>query len=255
MALLSRASSLTLPLLIALGAATSTLLSSPARALTADQVNPVYLSANDESQSGLDAPVGNSPASFAYYFDTTSDKHANALGLFTVNDWTPQAGGTSFDVILYQWAYDGTSTTFSELTRTTFNQADTASYVTKSNYYWLPIQSEKLERSDLDPNAGYVVTAVGNFSTASGLPYFYGGSGIFAPGFVYDGNGLNIDSADNPDYAGTFPDPYLVGEVAGQPTFGYFNANVSYVVPGPLPVVGAGVALGWSRRLRRRLSA
>ena len=52
------------------------------------------------------------------------------------------------------------------------------------------------------------------------------------------------------------------GAPAGQPPFALLD-NVQIVefgsppspVPGPLPVLGAGAALAWSRKLRRRISA
>jgi hypothetical protein len=34
---------------------------------------------------------------------------------------------------------------------------------------------------------------------------------------------------------------------------GIFGANFSEAVPGPLPLVGAAAAFGWSRRLRKRV--
>ena len=228
-------------------------------ALTTADVNPVYLSANDEAQSGLTPPASLLPGSFAFYFDTTEDKTVNALGFFTVSDWITSSGPDSFDVVLYKWMFDGmVDTTFTPLAMTTFVRSDANSYLTRNNYYWLPIAPLTLPRSDLDANTeGYVVTAIGDFSAASGLPYFFGGTGSFADGFLFNGNGLNIDSPPLPDPANLyslFPAPLQQGvDINGNPIYGYFSANVSYVVPGPLPLMGAGVAFGWSRRLRRRL--
>jgi uncharacterized repeat protein (TIGR03803 family) len=83
---------------------------------------------------------------------------------------------------------------------------------------------------------------------------------LAAPGITFQGsfNGTNgrnpvsaLTAAGNGLYYGTT----RFGGANGGGTIFAFDSGVrsSNPVPGPLPLMGAGAAFGWSRRLRRRI--
>lgn len=235
------------------------LLASPAMALTAEEVNPIYQTNFTEDQG---ISPGQNPGSYAYYFDTKRpNKIINALGFAVFDDWTPfnYPQGSTYDI--YIWKYVGDSTgdvVFTPLLANpiTFDVNNTSIYVFKDGFYWIPTKKINLGSETFsDPLTGFAVSAVGDFgSEVTGLPILLNGSGSFAPQFAWDGSGLNGPGSyfypEFPlplDYEGLFPTD----------RYGYFNANASFdssqAVPGPLPVIGAAAAFGWSRRLRWRL--
>ena len=68
------------------------------------------------------------------------------------------------------------------------------------------------------------------------------------------GNGAIPYAALTPSGTGTFYGTATGGGVDGLGTIFEFNpGNDSAAVPGPLPLLGAGAAFGWSRQLRRRV--
>jgi hypothetical protein len=233
---------------------TGVALASPAEALQASQINPVYQSAYDETVSGLDTvPDSTSPATYAYYFETKKDHtKINALGLPIALNWA--ALSPSYTVNLYKvtWGTNTSNAVYTPLATTNFTSSLASSYISKDNYYWIPINPVDLGGASIsDSNLTFAIGAVGDYSDTNGIGILTDGSGEFDPNFAWDGSGMNIASSalygDFPlpiDYVGL--DPYT--------TFGYFNANVSFEkVPGPLPLVGAGLAFGWSRRLKTRM--
>ncbi|QVL53677.1 MAG: hypothetical protein KFB97_04790 [Cyanobium sp. M30B3] len=96
---------------------------------------------------------------------------------------------------------------------------------------------------------GYVIGAIGSFndnpdSTLRGNFIESGADVTFSTLAAYDANGFNIQGFQD------FPVPVFDG---GQ--VGYWNANLSIDVPGPLPLLGAGSAFLWSRRLKSKINS
>ena len=112
--------------------------------------------------------------------------------------------------------------------------------------------------------------------TLSGTGTFYGtafGGGVDDLGTIFEfnpsggtitrlasftgagtGNGSIPVAALTPSGTGTFYSTANNGGVADKGTIFEFNpGNDSAAVPGPLPLLGAGAAFGWSRQLRRRV--
>jgi hypothetical protein len=231
-------------------------LSTPAKAVQPSEIHPVYSTQFDEDIIGFTtAPDSTNPASFAYYFETNKNfSLINALGLPIVNNWASLS--PIYDVNLYKVSQASTiNPVFSILKTVTFNQANEASYIAKDGFYWIPFDAINLGLNSLDdPDLVYAVGSVGDFSSATGIGIFQNGTGTFDPDYTYAGNGFNAASSAFYTNPPGFPYPYDYVGVDPFDPYGYFSANVSYkIVPGPLPLFGAGIALGWSRRLRTRV--
>jgi hypothetical protein len=234
-------------------------LSTPVKALQPSEINPVYSTQFDETITGITDPaIAALPASYAYYFETNKNfSLINALGLPIVNDWAVLS--PIYVVNLYKVTNASTTTpNFSILKTVNFNQVNAGTYIAKDGFYWIPFDAINLGLNSLDdPDLVYAVGSVGNFSDSTGIGIFQGGTGTFDPDYSYAGSGFN--AANSPFYANPpgFPYPFDYDDTDPLEPFGpygYFSANVSYkLVPGPLPLFGAGIALGWSRRLRTRV--
>lgn len=268
---------------LALAACVGALAVSTIPAASARPIQGVYTSAGDESSEGTPAGV-TSPSSFGYFFDTNDGNLIlTQLAIPIFGGWANLPGSpttfpnaSTFDV--YVWRIDGinqpnlspcSSTTgpYCQVAHATFDQNQTASYTTKNGYYWQAITPVELGAPTAsDVNVQYAVAAVGNFSTADGLPTLTGGTGTFSTPFTWTGNGFNYSTMPVPpapvpadDYTADFPVPWYYTsdpESANDPLtfYAYFSPNMSYsYVPSPLPLMGAGAAFGWTRRLRRRV--
>ncbi len=223
-----------------------------ADAFSASDITPIYLSPGDETPINVNAPTGST--SFGYFFDlTVGTKALNALGLAAQ---TPFGNG-GYDVTLWKYVNSGANVgDYTQLATANFTAACVGTTcTTKNNFYWLEVPLLYLEETAVDPTKGYVIAAVGDFSTGA-ASIFFDGSGSFDPAVNYEDGGYNVYSD-----AG-FPIPYgLQSDILPDPpypaltTAGFFNSNISlFEVPGPLPVMGAAAAFGWSRRLRRRIN-
>jgi hypothetical protein len=245
--------------------------------VAAETINPVYKTNFSESRQNTPAGIV-PPTSFGYFFDTNTDNiYLTHLGIPIFEGWADLPGSQTqfpnadqFDV--YVWRIDGEnqpdldpcdgSTPYCQVAKATFDQDETHTYTQKDGYYWKPIPKVNLGKSTAsDPNIQYATAAVGNFSIESGLPTLVGGTGSFDPAFSWTGNGFNSKTSQyNPDYSSDFPVPWnfvSVPSEANDPLtyYAYFSPNLAYTyaVPAPLPLLGAGAAYGWTRRLRRRI--
>ena len=246
-------------------------------AAAAETINPVYKT--NFTESSQNTPAGTvQPTSFGYFFDTNVDNiYLTHLGFPIFEGWADSAenptdfpGADQFDV--YVWrineAYqpsldpcDG-STPYCQVAKATFDQDEAHTYQQKDGYYWKPIEKVNMgTASAKDPNVQYATAAVGNFSIETGLPTLVGGTGSFDPAFSWTGNGFNSQTAQyNPDYSADFPVPWNFVSIPAENNdpltyYAYFSPNLAYTyaVPAPLPLLGAGAAYGWTRRLRRRI--
>lgn len=246
-------------------------------AVAAETINPVYKT--NFSESSQNTPPGTAqPTSFGYFFDTNGDNiYLTHLGFPIFEGWadspenpTDFPDAAQFDV--YVWRIDGVnqpsldpcdgSTPYCQVAKATFNQNEANTYTQQDGYYWKPIEKVNLGAASApDPNIQYATAAVGNFSILNGLPTLVGGSGSFDPAFSWTGNGFNSQTAQfNPDYSADFPVPWNFVSVPAEDNdpltyYAYFSPNLAYTygVPAPLPLLGAGAAYGWTRRLRRRI--
>jgi hypothetical protein len=238
----------------AIGSATILLAGASAQAISADDIAPIYNPVfsgvwGDETQYNLPA---NSPnASAGYWFETTKDDiKVNALGFPAfLQNWT---AANPFTVRLYK--YQLSSNTYTQLAQATFTYAPgpggiNPNYTFKNGYYWQDVPVVSLgAKSNTDADVWFTTMAEGNYSVNNGLPYLAGGTGTFADVAVFDGNGFSqTGDADFP-----FPQ-YTLVDGSNVPLYGLFNPNVSYEVPSPLPLLGAGVAFGYARRMRSRI--
>jgi len=225
----------------------------PAHAISTEYIAPIYNAAfsnnkwGDETQYG---PAGANPASVGYWFKTDKDYvQVNALGFAAFQGQWPTAN----DYKVYLWKYT-TSGGYTELASTTFSYAPLVNglnpnYTFKDGYYWkeVPVVSLGVKSSN-DPDTWFLTMAEGNYSTGA-LPYLAGGTGTFSDVAIFDGNSYSqTGDSEFPKSQDTLTDPST-----GVPLYGLFNPNVSYIVPGPLPLFGAGVAFGFSRRMRARI--
>ncbi|MFO0037657.1 MAG: hypothetical protein ACK522_01770 [Synechococcaceae cyanobacterium] len=246
--------------------------------MAAADIKPAYQT--NFSEVPVKLPAGApSTGSFGYFFDTNySNMRLNALGFPIFAGWAnttaspttfPQA--SKFDV--YLWRIDGInqpsmdacngSTPYCQVAKVTFDQDLTHTYTVKDGYYWQDITPVNLGGASVaDVDLQYATVAVGNFSLADGLPTLQGGNGTFDPAFSWTGNGFNSPTPYyTPDYSAEFPVPWnFVSDPASaeDPTtfYAYFSPNLSYaLVPSPLPLLGAGTAFAWARRIRRRVGS
>lgn len=239
-------------------------------------IQPVYTSNFTETYQNTPADSPN-PTSFGFFFETNKTYiHLNALAFPFFAGWANEPGNPTlfpnadkFDV--YVWRIDGInqpslapcdgSTPYCQVAKVTFDQNLTSNYTVKDGYYWQEFEPINLGKATF-PNANvqYAVAAVGNFRITDGLPTLVGGNGTFDPAFAWTGNGFNgSTSYYDPDFSADFPVPWNFTDNppgSGDPesVYAYFSPNLSYaIVPSPLPLLGAGAALGWARRLRRRV--
>ena len=217
-----------------------------ADAFSASDITPIYLSPGDETPINVNAPTGST--SFGYFFDlTVGTKALNALGLAAQDPFSQGTG--AYDVTLWKYITVGTVTSYTQLASVNFTAGCVnTTCTTKNNFLWLEVPLLYLDETASDPNQGYAVTAVGDFSSTTGASIFIDGLGTFDTTANYDGGGYN--------YSAGLDYPIPVGDPSDITTgSGFYNSNISlFEVPGPLPVMGAAAAFGWSRRLRRRIN-
>lgn len=243
-------------------------------------IKPVYQTNFLETQVNV-APGAPSNGSFGYFFDTNlGNTRLTALGFPFFTGWADTTGSPTqfpnaaqFDV--YLWRIDGInqpslapcdgSTPYCQVAKVTFDQTQTENYTLQDGYYWqkiTPINLGKESASSADMQ--YATAAVGNFSLADGLPTLVGApfGGTFDPAFSWTGNGFNSPTPFyTPDFSADYPVPWnFVSDPASANDpltyYAYFSPNLSYtLVPSPMPLLGAGAAFGWARRIRRRVGA
>ena len=233
---------------IGLAACICPLLPQQAKALV---YSPAYTTTNTSAGS---TPTSIS-SSFGFFFDAASDLKIDGLGFSNQANW---GNGTSYIVKL--WSYQnggGSPSDFTVIASQTFTQGQP--YTLQNDYFWAPLGSAITlpETSASDPNSltGYVLAAIGDYSSNAGNALFEGGNSQFDPRIINLGNGFN-DASDTLNF---YDVPIYDGGIG---TGGYFNANLSIAasnaasaVPGPIPLLGAAATFAWSRRLRRRCRA
>jgi len=244
----------------------------------APEIKPVYQTTFAETSVKLD-PTAPDTGSFGYFFDTNvNNMSLNALGFPFFTGWANTASSptlypnaSQFDV--YVWRIDGLnqpslapcdgSTPYCQVAKVTFDQNQTENYTIKDGYYWQDITPINLgPESASTVDLQYATVAVGNFSLADGLPTLVGGNGTFDTAFSWTGNGFNSPTPYyTPDYSGDFPVPwnFTTNPPGGNDPltyYAYFSPNLSYqFAPSPLPLLGAGAAFGWARKIRRRVGS
>lgn len=252
------------PLVASIGCVT--LFAQPAFAINPLDVRPILRSVTnpEEIVGGLDENID---YSFGYAFDVNQDGwRANALGFGFQNGWLGGASSSSYQVSLWSVLYEDPdpdsdpilklvassvfNPTNANLSSQVFDSADGGTTATNQGlYYWLEIPAKPLPKSDDNPDFFYLLGLSGRFAGDGAiLPRAFGGL-EFTPvvsSYIFEGfNDSNTAFYPAPIFA--FSDPAFASQ-------GFWNANVSLDVPGPLPVLGVGAAFGWSRRLKRKLS-
>ena len=226
----------------------------PALAFSPADITP-FIQSRGPGVSGAINSGGTVDGSYGYFFEVAgAHRFVNALGFSAQDNWIDNTNLT-YTVQLWSWLTDpldpnpNTATTYTSLASLTFNPNDSDLLLAGSDF-WKPLAARlSLPDTASNPNAGYVITAYGNFSNNAD-PAFRGnfiesGSDVtFSSLATYGGNGYNLQ---------TFPDYPVPVYDGGQ--VGYWNANFSVGVPGPLPLLGAGSALLWSRRLKRKVNS
>jgi len=249
-----------LPLLAAAGL--SVLGGAPAHALTPSSITPILRSVTDADGLGFSEADANS---FGYFFDVTSDKvFANALGFLFQPGWNDVATNNTYEVTLWSYVLDPNTFlgTYSPLATKQFAPTDPNLVLADSavpptgfgNFYWLALDSNvDLPNTgptvDPDQLAGYVVGVTGVFDGSPGsVLAAAGGTPDFSPLLTsYEFEGYNFPGGDDA--------PVPIFEYLPYTNAGFWNANVSVAVPGPLPILGASSALLWSRRLKRKINS
>jgi hypothetical protein len=227
----------------------ASVLAPEAKSLTFNDINPIYNSVANES--AINVAIGSGPTSFGYFFNIDTDnQQLNSLGFAA-----PFTSTSSYDVILWSYANGGLDldNDYTQLASATFSPSCVGTTcILKDFFYWLEVPTVSLPKTSTDVLRGYVITAVGDFTTQ---PVFFDGSGAFSADASFDGAGYNFTGGDG--FAIPFGES---GDIPGlsNNSFAFFNANASLnqaaEVPGPLPLFGAAAAFGWSRRMRRRIS-
>jgi len=251
-----------LPALAAAGL--SALGASPAKALNPENVRPIIRNVDGATGAGFTEQDGNS---FGFFFDITEDNvFTNALGFLFQDGWFDDVNNNSYDVTLWSYILDPDNDfigDYSEFATKRFTPGDPNLFLLDSavpptgfgNYYWLPLNSlidlpNTGASVDPDELIGYVLGVSGVFSGPGSVLVATGGTPNFAPVFseyLFEGyNFLGGEDAPVPVLAFPFA-------ASGLPEPGFWNANISIDVPGPLPVLGAGSAFVWSRRLKRKI--
>jgi hypothetical protein len=258
--LLSRRLLLALPLLAVAGVPVFG--STPALALNPQFITPILR--NVDNADGLGFPEA-SANSFGYFFDVTRDNaSANALGFLFQDGWNDSAANNTYEVTLWSYLLDPNTFigTYSELATKQFAPTDPALVLADSaipptgfgNYYWLALDSKvDLPNTGLtvDPDGlrGYIVGVTGVFDGSPGsVLAAAGGIPDFSPFLSsYEFEGYNFPGGEDA--------PVPIFAFSGYEGAGFWNANVSVDVPGPLPILGASSALLWSRRLKRKINS
>jgi len=242
------------------------LLAQPALAINPLNVKPILRSVSNpqEITGGLDDNIN---YSFGYAFDVNQDGwRANALGFGFQNNWLGGSSSSSYQVSLWSVLYEDpepdSDPTVNLLASSVFDPSQSSlsanlfdsaiggtSSANQGLYYWLEIPSRNLPKSSDNPDFYYLIGVSGRFAgTGAILPRAFGALD-FTPAvssYIFEGfNDSNTAFYPAPIFA--FSDSSYKGQ-------GFWNANVSLDVPGPLPVLGVGAAFGWSRRLKRKLS-
>jgi hypothetical protein len=248
-----------LPLLAVAGL--SVLGGAPAHALTPSSITPILRSVTNADGLGFSEADANS---FGYFFDVTSDQvFANALGFLFQPGWNDVATNNTYEVTLWSYVLDSTSLgTYSLLATKQFAPTDPNLVLADSavpptgfgNFYWLALDSNvDLPNTGptVDPNqlAGYIVGVTGVFDGSPGsVLAAAGGTPDFSPLLTsYEIEGYNFPGGNGAPVPILAYGPYT--------NAGFWNANVSVAVPGPLPILGASSALLWSRRLKRKINS
>jgi hypothetical protein len=228
----------------------------PAQAAPADYISPIYTPAfgppwgYDESQYTLPSPTTN--ASVGYTFETTRDNvKVNALGMpafISAQDWV-----SGNNVTVYLSKKDPVANTYTTLASVVFTPSGVSgydpNYLFKDGYYWqfIPVVDLGL-KSDSDPAVIFETMAQANYAV---MPYLADGAGTFADVAAYNTNGFS-DTSDTgtPGYPNGI---WQLQDINNVDLVGFWNPNVSYIVPSPLPIFGAGVAFSYARRMRSRI--
>jgi hypothetical protein len=192
-------------------------------------------------------------SSFGFFFDVASNISIDGLGFAAQTGW---GNGTNYTVKLWSYVNGGSLPgDYTQIANATFTAG--TPYTLQNNYYWQALAGGPLFLADTfttdnTDQLGYVISAIGDFSNATGNVAFETGTPTFDPRILYAGNGFN----DASDAGGYFEVPIYDGGVGDN---GYFNPNFSIVqpstVPGPLPLLGAAAGFSWTRRLRQRIRA
>ncbi len=104
--------------------------------------------------------------------------------------------------------------------------------------------------------SGFIIGVFGSANTPNG-PTLFSPSDIILPNNYISGADLGVSTAEwtGASFAslGISPGTYIWQWDTGSGTDSFTLNTVP--VPGPLPVLGAGIAFGWSRKIRRRLTS
>lgn len=227
------------------------LTANPAKALTSAELFPALT----RGPGVISTPdtAGSPNSSWGYFFDVTgSQRFVNALGFSAQSTWP--TSGLAYTVSLWSYTTDplnpdpNTATVYTQLASLNFDPSD-PNLLLSGTDYWLPLPGRIDLIDDSNPNTGYVVGASGKFTSnpgpvGNGIETGIVGTDVFFSNLIeYSGEGFNRTGFTD------YPIPVFA---SGQP--GYWNANVSVDVPGPLPLLGAASAFAWSRRLKRKIS-
>lgn len=221
----------------------------------AEAIIPVVTISGAGSQfTDTTSPSFSGLSSYGFAFDVNGTATIDALGLYAplVPAWT----SGSYTVTV--WGYDfgklppsPAPGDFDLLSSVTFNAADLPTYPIVGGYAWIPIAPLTLTGTPGDTDVGFLIGAAGSFtsSPAGQLGFITtelpGATSSFLAPIFTEENAFSQNGVDS-----MYPVPFIFDTSVGPN--GYFNPNLSYV-PGPLPILGAGAGLAWSRKLRRRI--
>jgi hypothetical protein len=188
-----------------------------ARPAEAIGINPILtLNVNGDQPATTD----DRPWNLGFSFTTSSAQTFNALG---VADFDSIGLSQSHDIGLYD--------TSGNLLASALGVTGTADAV-QDGFVWAAINPITLSTGT------YIVGASGQWDVDK---YGYSGTINVDAGYVFNGSQFARSALlAFPSIAGT--------------NIGYFGANVSAVVPGPIPVIGVAAAFGYTRRLRQKIN-
>lgn len=234
------------------------LLAQPAIAIRPLDIRPILRNVTEAQQitNGLDKNV---EYSFGYAFDVNEDGWvANALGFGFQNFWLGGSSSTPYLVTLWSVLFNDpdpdADPIVAELARTTFDPTNAALAnnlfagvaPNQGLYYWRAIPKTSLPNTS-NTDSYYLVGVSGRFAGEGAIkPRVAGDPDFPSPVATYVFEGFN-DNSGSYFPAPSFPFPPFTEA-------GFWNANVSLDVPGPLPLMGVGAAFGWSRRLKKKIS-
>lgn len=139
-----------------------------------------------------------------------------------------------------------------------FGIACTGASQTDNNVYTLAKTSGNYVWGIPTPDAAVTASSTSGFST-----YIAGGDEVFGISPLYSGGEINTSATfANTSLSALGLGSYNIGDIVA--SFQFINNTAETVsvvigapptasVPGPLPVLGAGAAFAWSRRLRSRI--